>query len=165
MFLNRFEARTIFGQVEIIADSRYTEVTRMIQTLVLANSVHRPHSQISMRMLSLSLFYKIVKIRACGRQRPPIVVFWLRLVSLLGFKNSYEGISLKNSFTTVCRCKKKKSFCCLPTQIREIWFGRPLKIESNSTDVDFAAQSAAQQCNWLYKEHAKRLRTQLNVLV
>jgi len=31
-------------------------------------------------------------------------------------------ILLKNSFTTVCSWKKKNSFCCLPTQIIEIWF-------------------------------------------
>jgi len=46
----------------------------MIQTLVLTKSVHRPHSQISMRISSLSLFHKFVETRACGRQRPPDVV-------------------------------------------------------------------------------------------
>jgi len=62
----------------------------MMQTLVLANSVHRPHSQISMRILSLSLFHKFVEIRTCGRQRTsPDVVFWLKLVSVLGFTNRY----------------------------------------------------------------------------
>jgi len=61
----------------------------MIQTLVLANSVHRPHSQISVSILSLSLFHKFVEIRACGRQRTPDVVIWLKLLSVLGFKNSY----------------------------------------------------------------------------
>ena len=59
----------------------------MIQTLVLANSVHRPHPQISMRILSLSLFHKFVEIRACGLQRTPDVVFWLKLVSVPCFKN------------------------------------------------------------------------------
>jgi len=90
---------------------------RMIQTLVLANSVHRPHSQISMRVLSLSLFHKFVEMRPCALQSTPHVVFWLKLVSVPGFK---RVISLKNSLTTVCSWKKR--FCCLPTQIREIWF-------------------------------------------
>jgi len=31
-------------------------------------------------------------------------------------------------------------------------FGHPLKIESDSTAVDFAAQSAAQQCNPLHNK-------------
>jgi len=55
----------------------------MNQTLILANSVHRPHSQISMRNLSLSLFHKFVEMRAraCGRQRPSDVVFWLNLAA------------------------------------------------------------------------------------
>jgi len=61
---------------------------KMIKTEILANSVHHPHSQISMRILSLSLFHTFVEIRACGRQRPPDVVFWLKLVSVLGFKHS-----------------------------------------------------------------------------
>ena len=42
-----------------------------------------------MRILSLTLFHKFVEIRACGHQRPPDVVFWLKLVSVLAFKNSY----------------------------------------------------------------------------
>jgi len=64
--------------------------TRIIQTLVFAHLVHRPHSQISMRTLSLSLFHQFVEIRACGLQRTsPDVVFWLKLVSALAFKNSY----------------------------------------------------------------------------
>jgi len=61
----------------------------MIQTVDLANSVHRPHSQISMRILSLRLLHKFVKIKACGRQRTPDVVFWLNLLPVFGFKNSY----------------------------------------------------------------------------
>jgi len=76
----------------------------MIQTPVLANSVHRPHSQISMRILSLSFFHKFVELRACGRQRPLDAVFWLKLASVLGLKTA---TSLKNSFTTVCSWKKK----------------------------------------------------------
>jgi len=42
-----------------------------------------------MRILPLSLFHKFVEIRACGLQRTADVVFWLNLVSVLGFKNSY----------------------------------------------------------------------------
>jgi len=61
----------------------------MIQTLVLTNSVHRPRSQISVRILFLSLFHKFVEIRACGRQRTPDVVFWLKLLSVTGLKNTY----------------------------------------------------------------------------
>jgi len=60
-----------------------------MQTLVLANSVHCPHSQISMRILSLSLFHKFVEIRACGLQRTLDVVFWLKLILVPGFKNNY----------------------------------------------------------------------------
>jgi len=65
----------------------------MIQTLVLANSVHLPHSQISMRILSLSLFHKFVEIQACGLQHTADVVFWLNLVSVPGFEN-YVAIML-----------------------------------------------------------------------
>jgi len=61
----------------------------MIQTLVLSNSVHRPHSQISRRILSLSLFSKFIEIRTCNLQRTPDVVFLLKLASVPGFKNSY----------------------------------------------------------------------------
>jgi len=35
----------------------------------------------------------------------------------------------------------------MPTQIREFWFGHSLKLQSNSTAVDSAAQYAIQQCN------------------
>ena len=70
------------------------KTTRMIQTLVLANSVHCPHSQISMRILSLSLFHKFVEIRACGLQRTPDVVLSLKLVSVPGFKNNYIAVLL-----------------------------------------------------------------------
>jgi len=59
-----------------------------MQTLVLEILVYRPHSQISMRILSLSLLHKFVEIRACVRQRMPDVVFWLKLVSVLDSKNS-----------------------------------------------------------------------------
>jgi len=104
-----------------------------------------------MRILSLSLFQKFVEIRACGHQRPPDVAFWLKLVSVLGFKNTVV-ISLKTASQRYVVGKRKKSFCCLLTQIREIWFGHPLKIESNSTAVDFAAQSAVQQCNSFHNE-------------
>ena len=55
----------------------------------------------------MSLFHKFVEQRACGRQRPPDVVFCLKLVSVLGLK---IVILLKNSFTGVCSWKKKKAF-------------------------------------------------------
>jgi len=42
-----------------------------------------------MRILSLSLFYKFVEIRACGLNRIPDVIFWLKLVSVSGFKNGH----------------------------------------------------------------------------
>jgi len=42
-----------------------------------------------MRILSLSLFHKFVEISTCGLQRTPDVVFWLKLVSVLGFENTY----------------------------------------------------------------------------
>jgi len=42
-----------------------------------------------MRILSLSLFHKFVEISACGRQRTPDVVFWLKLLSVPGLKNNY----------------------------------------------------------------------------
>jgi len=42
-----------------------------------------------MRILSLSLFHTFVEMRTCGRQRTPDVVFWLKLMSVPGFKNSY----------------------------------------------------------------------------
>jgi len=90
----------------------------MIQTLVLTNSVNRRHSQISMRILSLTLFHKFIEIRACGLQRTPDVIC-LTLVSVPGrlvirLKCNYQTyivekqlhkvvISLKSSFTTVCR--------------------------------------------------------------
>jgi len=47
----------------------------MIQTLVFANLIHRPHSQISMRILYLSLFHRFVEIRACDLQRTSDGVF------------------------------------------------------------------------------------------
>jgi len=40
-----------------------------------------------MRILSLSLFHKFVEINTCGRQRTSDVIFCLKLVSVLGFKN------------------------------------------------------------------------------
>jgi len=44
----------------------------MIQTLDLANLVDRPHSQIPLRILSLSL-HKFVEKGVCGRQRTPMM--------------------------------------------------------------------------------------------
>jgi len=91
----------------------------MIQSLVLANSVHRrPHSQISVRIMSLSLFHKFFEIKACGLQCTADVIFWLKLVSVPGFKNSYiVETQLHNGVMLV-----KKSFYCLTTWIRKVWF-------------------------------------------
>jgi len=88
----------------------------MLQTLVLAYSAHRQHSQISMRNLSLSLSHKHVEIRACVRQRTPYVVFWLKLESVRGFKNSYSvqkqlhsGMYLENEKAfVVCRHRSER---------------------------------------------------------
>jgi len=63
--------------------------TRIIQTLVLENLVYRPHSQISMRIVSLSLFHKFHEIRACGHQCTPDIILRLKLVVVLGLKNNY----------------------------------------------------------------------------
>jgi len=57
----------------------------MIQTLILASLVYCPGSQISMRIMSLSLFHIFVEIRVCGHQGTPDVVFWLKLVWCFGF--------------------------------------------------------------------------------
>jgi len=59
-------------------------------TLVLKYLVYHPHSKILMRIMSLSLFQKFVETRTCGFQRTPDVIFWLKLVSVLRFKNSYS---------------------------------------------------------------------------
>jgi len=61
-----------------------------LQILDLANSVNRQHSQLSPRVLSITLFHKLVEVRASGRQRTPDIVFWLKLVSVSvhAFKNS-----------------------------------------------------------------------------
>ena len=40
--------------------------------------------------MSLSLFQKFVETRTCGFQRTPDVIFWLKLVSVLRFENSYS---------------------------------------------------------------------------
>jgi len=42
-----------------------------MQTLVLAKLVYGPHSQISMRIMSLS-FFTFVEISACGHQHTPV---------------------------------------------------------------------------------------------
>jgi len=114
--------------------------------------IERFHSQISVRILSLSLFHKFVKIRACGHQRAPDVVFWLKLVSVPGFKN--DCIVEKQLHN---RMQLNKNFL-LPadTVQRDLvpLSGHPLKIESDRIAVDFAAQSAVQQCNPLHNEPA-----------
>jgi len=71
-----------------------------------------------MRILSLSLFHKLVELRACGCQRPPDVVFWLKLVLVLGLK---IVILLKNSFTTVCSRKKELLLPAGTDQSHLVW--------------------------------------------
>jgi len=65
-------------------------------------------------------------------------------------------ISLKNSFPTVCCWKKKERLLPADTDQRDLvtLSGHPLKIESDSTAADFAAQSAVQQCSLLHNELA-----------
>jgi len=72
-----------------------------------------------MRILFLSLFHKFVEIiRAYDRELAPDVVFWLKLVSVPGFKNSYiVEKHLHNDMQL-----EKKSYFCLLTQIRKIWY-------------------------------------------
>jgi len=41
-----------------------------------------------MKTLSLSSFHKFVELSACDWQRTPGVVFWLKLVSVLGFRDT-----------------------------------------------------------------------------
>ena len=112
-FPNLFKTRTIFGPVYIFGDSRWTKTTRMKQTLGLANLVDRPHSQISMRIMSLNLFHKFVEVKACGLQRTPDWSWFRCLVLKI-------VIVLKNSFTMVRSWKKQMSICYLPTQIKTI---------------------------------------------
>jgi len=81
----------------------------MIQTLVLANSVHRLHSQISMRILSLSLFHKIVEIRNCGLNAHLMSCSGWSWYPCLVLK---IVLSLKNSFTTVCSWKTRAFVAC-----------------------------------------------------
>jgi len=86
------------------------------------------------------------------------VVFWLKLVPVPGFKKSYIiEKQLHNSMKL-----EKQSFCCLPTQIREIWF-HCLYIHSKLSQtaaVNFAAQSTVQQCNTVYSEPEGMARQQ-----
>jgi len=70
--------------------------------------------------MSLSLSRKFVEIRACGRQRTPDLVFWLKLFAVLGFKNTV--VIMLETASQRCVIEKIKSFCCLQTQIREIRF-------------------------------------------
>jgi len=81
----------------------------MIQTLVLKNSVHRSHSQISMRILYLSLFHKFVEIRACSlrcKVKSSSGWSWYRCLVLK------RAISLKNSFTTAWSWKNRAFVAC-----------------------------------------------------
>ena len=107
----------------------------MIQTLVLANSIHPQHSQISMRILSLSLFNKFV-------EKGP-VVFNAHLMSSSGWSWCRclvlkIVISSNNSFR-LCSCRLCNSFSCSAMQ------STPQRTCSSGT--------------------SKGLRTQLNVLM
>jgi len=107
-----------------------------------------------MRTLSLSLFHQFTEIRACGRQRSHDVFFWLKLVSVHGFKNSY--IVEKQLHNGMQLEKDKELLLPVDTDQRDLvpLSGHPLKIESDSTAADFAAQSAVQLCNLVHNEPA-----------
>ena len=72
-----------------------------------------------MRILSLSLFHRFVEIRTCGRQRTPDIVFWLKLVSVHGFKNSYI---VEKQLHNAMQLQKEKELLLPATQIGEMWF-------------------------------------------
>jgi len=93
-----------------------------------------------MRILSLSLFHKFVEIRACGLQRTPDVVFWLKLVLLPGFKNSYIDEKLFHNG----RVGKIAYVACRNRS--EIWF-RCLDIHSNLSQI---LQLSSLQLNQLF---------------
>jgi len=98
-----------------------------MQTLVLANLVHLPHSQISMRILPLIWFHKFVEkglVVVNAQLMSSSGWIWFRCLVLK------IVISLKNSLTTVCSWKTKKSFCFLPIQIRAIWFTQKVQLST-----------------------------------
>jgi len=91
---------------------------------------------LSLFHMSLSLFHKFVEIRACGRQRTsPDLVFWLKLFSVLGFKNNYN---VGNSFAAVCS-RKNQNEILLPANTDQRnsvpLTGHPLKIESETLQL------------------------------
>jgi len=104
--------------------------------------VYRPHSQIPMGIMSLSLFHNFVKKRFCGRQRTPGVVFWLKLDSVLGFKFSYS-VDTPASPMYVVGKSKRAFFACRHRSY--IFVSIEWKFTRNSvrgsTAVDFAVQS------------------------
>jgi len=104
-----------------------------------------------MRISSLSLFHKFVKIRVCDLQRTLDIVFWLKLVSVHGFKNSYI---VEKQLHNGMWLNKKELLLPADTVQRDLvpLSGHPLKIKSDSTPVNFTAQSAVQQCNSLHNE-------------
>jgi len=138
----------------------------MIQTLVLANLVHRPHSQILMRILSLSLFHKFVEIRACGLQ--------CTLMSSCGWSR-YRClvlkivISLKNCFTTVCSWRKRAFVACWHRSERFgsiVWPSTRNWVRLCSCRLCSSICCSAKQCSlqWTCSSGtSKGLRTQLNV--
>ena len=139
----------------------------MMQTQILGNSVHRPHSQLCIWILSRCLFHEFVVLRACGRQRPPDVVFWLKLVSVLGLK---IVILLKNSFTTVFSCesicsKGKELLLSADAEQRDlVWTFTQTSVKLHScrlcSSISYSAMKSISQ--WTCSsDTSKRLRTQL----
>ena len=163
MFLNLVKTRTIFGPVKSWRTQDRLWLGKWYKHTTLENLVHRPRSHISIRILSLGMFHKFVEIRACGHQRLPDVVFLLKYVLELGFKNSHiiekQHLGFKKSW------KNKKSYCCLPTQIREIWIGRPLVKLLHSSGLRSSVSCLAMQSIWQWtcsSWHLKRASHQVH---
>jgi len=77
----------------------------------------------------LTLFHKFDDIRACGRQRTLDVAFSLKLVSVIGFKNSY---SVKKQLHIGMSEKAKELLLLVDISLRDLvpLTGHPLKVES-----------------------------------
>jgi len=140
----------------------------MIQTLVLANSVHRPHSQISMSILSLSLFHKIVEIRNCGLNAHLMSSSSWSWYPCLVLK---IVILLKNSFTTVCSWKTRAFVACWNRSERfgsVVWTSTQNWVRLYSCRLCSSISCSAMQSTsqWTCNSGtSKELRTQLNVLM
>ena len=107
---------------------------------------------------------------ACGCQCTPDVVFWLKLVSVLGLKNSW---SFDKPASQTYAGGKSTSFCCLPTQIRDICF-HSMEIHPKfsqmlhgcrlCSSMNCSAMQSPSQWTCSYGT-SKGLHIQLNVLV